>query len=71
MRILRGECFLVSQVPLYVYAKTANSNLKMPQSSDFNLRILVYLVIYDSGWVSLENLLLSRHPCQSHPYFSS
>ena len=27
-----------------------------------NLRILVYLVIYDSGWVSLEHLLVSRHP---------
>ena len=27
----------------------------------FNLRILVYLVIYDSGWVSLEHLLLSRY----------
>ena len=24
-----------------------------------NLRILVYLVIYDAGWVSLEHLLLS------------
>ena len=27
-----------------------------------SLRILVYLVIYDSGQVSLEHLLLSRHP---------
>ena len=26
-----------------------------------DLHILVYLVIYDSGWVSLEHLLLSRH----------
>jgi len=26
------------------------------------LRKLAYLVIYDSGWVSLEHLLLSRHP---------
>jgi len=25
----------------------------------FYLRMLVYLVIYDSGWVSLEHLLLS------------
>ena len=31
------------------------------------LRILVYLVMYDSGQVSLEHLLLSRHPYQSHP----
>jgi len=29
-----------------------------------NLCILVYLVIYDSGQVSLEHLLLSRHPYQ-------
>ena len=28
------------------------------------LRGLVYLVIYDSGKVSLEHLLLSRHPSQ-------
>jgi len=28
------------------------------------LRILVYLVIYDSGYVSLEHLLLSRYPSQ-------
>ena len=26
------------------------------------LRILVYMVIYDSGWVSLEHLLLSWYP---------
>jgi len=31
------------------------------------LRILVYSVIYDSGWVSLEHLLLSRYPSQSPP----
>jgi len=31
----------------------------------FFLRIQVYLVIYDSGSVSLEHLLLSRHPSQS------
>jgi len=30
-----------------------------------NLRILVYLVIYDSGWVSLDHLLLSWYPSQS------
>ena len=29
------------------------------------LRILVYLVIYDSGWVSLEHPLLSRYPSNS------
>jgi hypothetical protein len=29
------------------------------------LRILVYLVIHDSGQVSLEHLLLSRHPSLS------
>ena len=28
------------------------------------LRILVYSVIYDSGWVSLEHVLLSRNPSQ-------
>ena len=28
------------------------------------LRILVYLVIYDSGQVSLQHLLLSRYPFQ-------
>ena len=27
-----------------------------------NLRILVHLVIYDSGWVSLEHVLLSWYP---------
>jgi len=32
------------------------------------LRILVYLVIYDSGQVSLEHLLLSRDPSQSPPH---
>ena len=31
----------------------------------FCLRILVYLVIHDSGWVSLEHLLLSWYPSQS------
>ena len=31
------------------------------------LRILAYLVIYDSGQVSLEHLLLSRHPSQRGP----
>ena len=30
-----------------------------------SLRILVYLVIYDSGLVSREHLLLSRYPSQS------
>ena len=30
----------------------------------FFLRILVYLVIYDSGWVSREHLLLSWYPSQ-------
>jgi len=30
-----------------------------------NLRILVRLVIYDSGQVSLEHLLISRHPSQN------
>ena len=29
-----------------------------------NLRILVYLVIYDSGWVSLEHLVLAWQPSQ-------
>jgi len=32
--------------------------------TEYFLRILVYLVIYDSGKVSLEHLLLSRHPSQ-------
>ena len=32
-----------------------------------NIRILVHLVIYDSGQVSLEHLLLSRHPSQKPP----
>ena len=31
----------------------------------FNLRLQVYLVVYDSGRVSLEHLLLSRHPSPS------
>ena len=31
----------------------------------YYLRILVYLVIYDSGKVSLEHFLLSRYPSQS------
>ena len=31
----------------------------------FDLRKLVYLVIYDSGQVSLEHLLLSRYPPES------
>jgi len=31
------------------------------------LHILVYLVIYDSGEVSLEHLLLSRYPSQRGP----
>ena len=31
------------------------------------LRILVYLVIYDSGYVSLENLLLSWYPSERGP----
>jgi len=30
-----------------------------------HLRILVYLVIYDSGYVSLEHLLLSWYPSSS------
>ena len=30
-----------------------------------HLRIRVYLVIYDSGEVSLQHLLLSQHPSQS------
>ena len=30
-----------------------------------NLRVSLYLVIYDSGKVSLEHLLISRHPSQS------
>jgi hypothetical protein len=29
-----------------------------------NLHLLVYLVIYDSGWVSLEHLLHSWYPSQ-------
>ena len=33
------------------------------------LRILVYLVTYDSGWVSLEHLLLSRHSSQRGPTY--
>ena len=32
-----------------------------------NLRALVYLVVCDSGWVSLEHLLLSRHPSKRGP----
>ena len=32
-----------------------------------SLRILGYLVKYDSGKVSLEHLLLSRHPSRSPP----
>ena len=32
-----------------------------------SLRILVFLVIYDSGQVSLEHLLYSWYPCQSPP----
>ena len=28
------------------------------------LRILVYLVMYDSGYVSLGHRLISRHPCR-------
>ena len=36
------------------------SNSGGPRS--FFLRILAYLVIYDAGQVSLEHLLLSRHP---------
>ena len=35
-----------------------------------HLRILVYLVIYDSGQVSPEYHLLSRHPSQSLSPFS-
>ena len=30
----------------------------------FSLRVLVYSVTYDSGQVSLEHFLLSRHPSQ-------
>ena len=33
--------------------------------SNVYLRVLVYLVIYDSGKVSFENLLPSRHPSQN------
>ena len=32
-----------------------------------SLHVLVYLVIYDSGKVSLEHLLLSRHPLPGNP----
>ena len=32
-----------------------------------NLRVLVYLVIHDSGWVSLEHLLLSWYPSHYLP----
>ena len=31
--------------------------------------MLVYLVIYDSGWVSLVHLVLSRYPSQSSPVY--
>ena len=34
------------------------------EGSDLNLRVLVYLVIFDSGQVSFEHLLLSWHPSQ-------
>ena len=32
---------------------------------NIHLRLLVYLVIFDSGWVSLEHLLLSWYPSRS------
>ena len=35
--------------------------------SELCLRIPVYLVICDSGWVSLEHLLLLRHPSNVKP----
>ena len=56
--------------------KTLNPNLKIFSFQNLAtkvithfqpdvLRILVYLEIYDSGKVSLEHLLLSRHPSQN------
>jgi len=41
-----------------------HQQIRLPASGDtFNLRILVYLVIYDAGWVSLEHL----RACASTP----
>jgi len=42
-----------------------------PCCCGYSLRILVWLVIYDSGKVSLEHLLLSRQPSQPHLFFLS
>ena len=39
-------------------------------SKSLSLRILVCLVIYDPGKVSLEHLLLSWYPSQSQPTLS-
>ena len=35
---------------------------RVGRAHEFNLCILVYLVIYDSGYVSLEHPLLSWYP---------
>jgi len=40
----------------------AAKSRKVLTTSCVYLCMLVQLVIYDSGWVSLEHLLLSRHP---------
>jgi len=44
-------------------AASSSSSLQF-QKMNFNLRILVYVVMYDSRKVSLEHFLLSRYPSQ-------
>ena len=48
--------------------KNVDGHVKLPDLTGlivlFFLRILVYSVIYDSGYISLENLLLSWYPYQ-------
>ena len=68
--LIRIIIHFVQLIPLHTWVPLApkfiQANLPRNWCRSRFLRISVYLVIYDSGWVSLEHLQLSWYPSQDH-----
>ena len=65
-RSLRKSQLVQRKLTFYAFS-VANVVMWPPDCGEINLRILVYLVIYDSGYVSLSHLLLVWYPSQRGP----